>query len=191
MALAERDKKLLIFLCISLFLYGSYMIFTTKIPEYEEIQTKLETINRQIIAGRRREQRIPQLRTEVAELTERLFELERILPNQDVGLNLLTQLEELGRQLDVTFERLAFGREVEHSYYKSLEINMVPKDIDGNPLTLDNVFLLIHALDNFDNLLDITSFNISPANNEKTLFNLRLTANVYMFRQDEFERSYR
>jgi Tfp pilus assembly protein PilO len=191
MALAAKDKKLLMYLFIGLIIYGIYMLYTTQIPEYEKMQRNLETLNKQIRIGRGREQQIPQLREEVTELVSRLQVLEKRLPQQDIGLTLLTKLEELGRRVDVSFDRLSFGTEREHGLYKSLEINMTPVDREGGPLSMEKVFMLVYALDNFENLLDINVFNITPANPEKTKFNLRLTANVYMFRQEEFERSYR
>lgn len=191
MALAERERKMIVFLVVAIVVVGIYWIKTELIPQYDELNSELSKVEDNVKQGRNKERNLPQLEYDVKVLQAKLSVLEKRLPQKDIGLKLLTKLEQLGKKVDVKFDKLAFGQEENAGLYKSLSIEMTPSELDGGGLHLQKVFLLLYALNNFENLLDLTTFNISVMDEKKERFQVRIVANVYMFKQEEFEKEFK
>ncbi|HOK40204.1 MAG TPA: type 4a pilus biogenesis protein PilO [bacterium] len=191
MALAERDIKMLKILGIAIVVAAVYWVYTEILPAYDNLLIELDKVKKTVDEGRNKEKFLPKLEYEVKVLQAKLKEKEKRLPPRDIGLKLLTKLEQLGERINIKFDKLAFGAETDLGLYKSLSIEIYPTDLDGGGLPLQKVYLLLNALNNFENLLDIVNFNFAPIDEKKERFRVQLVANVYMFQQEKFEKEFK
>jgi len=188
MALQEKDKKLIIVLIVLLVLGGGYYLYDTAIPAYTEIDTKIVDLRKNIEEARKQMVNLNKLRYEISEQENQLQVMQKFFPEEIEGgnktLELQPKLELMGQKLGIKFSQLTFMSDLEHKggLYKEVPISIVP----SAPMRMDSVIKLLYTFDKYENILDVSSFSISPIGEKKNLFDIKMQVSFYIFKKNAF-----
>ncbi len=172
-------QKFLIFLVLTLAVYGGYWYFILddKLIQITQAKQEIEKLDKDIAMFRAQVANLPELRRNLELRKKELYYAKTLLPEDARALEmLLSSFEQLGRDENVEFILFQPGAEQIHEFYATRSIQL---QISGTFHRLVTYFDRLSRLDRLVSIQNVTFSPVSDFSPTEKYLNTSLTLQVY------------
>ncbi len=184
LALPDYQKLLITFgtLAILVGLYV-YLLYMPKQEELETLTQKLQSMETTVSQNRAVEASLPRFEAEHKALNERLADALTQLPNSDEIPTLLQDMESIGNEASVKFEKLSLSKEKSRGFFVEVPVELV---LSGS---YHDIAVFFDRLSKVPRIINIANLNFSSPKNMdgKIMLNVTCRASIFKFAEKKEE----
>lgn len=175
--LTKKVKWFLFVIFLILFAYLNYtFIYQPRNTEIQQLDQQISTLNTRITEGKAIAARLPELRREYQELTERLEFVEVLLPTEKDIPDFLVLLEDTMKEFNINFTNFSpqnLTQEKEEIFAR-LPISMI---FDADYF---ETIQFLDRLENFPRIVDVKDLKINPSGENQEIINVTMNMLTYV-----------